>query len=185
MRESEKWKWSRWVGSDSQLPHGLQPTRVLRPWDFPGTSTGVGCHCLLQSKHLGYVTRKAVSSIPSLIHGQTWLHPRCLTCSTLVSVALLLKARSEVRVEVRLLKGKPVSHYPKRRKKWCSDHKGVAIYHKTIHMSEGRGLGLIISKVFPCSKMHSFMIWFSWPRSRCNNQPKSNFSKKEKRAANS
>ena len=29
-------------------PHGLQPTRLLRPWDFPGRSTGVGCHCLLR-----------------------------------------------------------------------------------------------------------------------------------------
>ena len=28
-------------------PHGLQPTRLLCPWDFPGKSTGVGCHCLL------------------------------------------------------------------------------------------------------------------------------------------
>ena len=27
--------------SDSSLPHGLQPTRLLRPWDFPGKSTGV------------------------------------------------------------------------------------------------------------------------------------------------
>ena len=34
--------------SDSQRPHGLQPTRLLHPWDFPGKSTGVGCHCLLQ-----------------------------------------------------------------------------------------------------------------------------------------
>ena len=31
-------------------PHGLQPTRLLRPWDFPGKSTGEGCHCLLQVK---------------------------------------------------------------------------------------------------------------------------------------
>ena len=28
--------------SDSSRPHGLQPTRLLRPWDFPGKSTGVG-----------------------------------------------------------------------------------------------------------------------------------------------
>ena len=48
MHESEKWKWSRSVLSDSSRPHGLQPTRLLRPWDFPGKSTGVGCHCLLQ-----------------------------------------------------------------------------------------------------------------------------------------
>ena len=33
--------------SDSLRPHGLQPTRLLHPWDFPGKSTAVGCHCLL------------------------------------------------------------------------------------------------------------------------------------------
>ena len=33
---------------DSSRPHGLQPTRLLLPWDFPGESTGVGCHCLLR-----------------------------------------------------------------------------------------------------------------------------------------
>ena len=38
-----KWKWSRSV-SDSSRPHGLQPTRLLHPWDFPGKGTGVGCH---------------------------------------------------------------------------------------------------------------------------------------------
>ena len=35
------------VVSDSVQPHGLQPTRLLHPWDSPGKSTGVGCHCLL------------------------------------------------------------------------------------------------------------------------------------------
>ena len=34
MRESEKWKWSRSVVSDSSQSHGLQPTRLLRPWIF-------------------------------------------------------------------------------------------------------------------------------------------------------
>ena len=28
--------------------HGLQPIRLLCPWDFPGKDTGVGCHFLLQ-----------------------------------------------------------------------------------------------------------------------------------------
>ena len=32
------------VVSDSLQPRGLYRTRLLRPWDFPGTSTGVGCH---------------------------------------------------------------------------------------------------------------------------------------------
>ena len=48
---SNAWKWkvkvSRSVLSDSLWPHGLQPTRLLRPWDFPGKSSGVGCYCLL------------------------------------------------------------------------------------------------------------------------------------------
>ena len=45
-----KWKlkWSRSVVSNPQRPHGLQPARLHRSWDFPGKSTGVGCHCLLQ-----------------------------------------------------------------------------------------------------------------------------------------
>ena len=36
------------VMSDSVRPHGLQPTRLLCPWDSPGKNTGVGCHFLLQ-----------------------------------------------------------------------------------------------------------------------------------------
>ena len=50
---SNVWKWSCSVVSDSQRPYGLQPTRLLRPWDFPGNSTGVGCRCLLCSLSLG------------------------------------------------------------------------------------------------------------------------------------
>ena len=46
---SNAWKGSRSVVSYSLRPHGLQPTRLLRPWDFPGKSTGVGCHHLLRS----------------------------------------------------------------------------------------------------------------------------------------
>ena len=61
MHESEKWKWSRSVVSNSSRPHGLQPTRLRCPWDFPGKSTGVGCHCLLQeesSRGLEFDVRK-------------------------------------------------------------------------------------------------------------------------------
>ena len=38
--------WS--VVCDSWQPHGLQPAKLLSPWDFPGKNTGVGCHFLLQ-----------------------------------------------------------------------------------------------------------------------------------------
>ena len=36
------------VKSNSLPPHGLQPARLLCPWDFSGKNTGVGCHFLLQ-----------------------------------------------------------------------------------------------------------------------------------------
>ena len=36
------------VVSNSMWPHGLQPSRLLYPWDSPGNNTGVGCHFLLQ-----------------------------------------------------------------------------------------------------------------------------------------
>ena len=36
------------VVSDSVRPHRRQPTRLPRPWDSPGKSTGVGCHFILQ-----------------------------------------------------------------------------------------------------------------------------------------
>ena len=39
---------SRSVMSNSLGPHGLQPSRLLCPWDFPGKNFGVDCHFLLQ-----------------------------------------------------------------------------------------------------------------------------------------
>ena len=51
--------------SNSLRPHGLQPTRLLRPWDFPGKSTGVGCHCLLQIKAAA-AAAKSLQSCPTL-----------------------------------------------------------------------------------------------------------------------
>ena len=66
MHESEQWKWSRSVMPDSSWPHGLQPTRLLRPWDFPGKSTGVGCHCLLL-QHSKYKNNNFYSNIFDLV----------------------------------------------------------------------------------------------------------------------
>ena len=46
---------------DSLRAHGLQPTKLLCPWDFPGKNTGVGCYFLLkgiflsQGSNLGFL----------------------------------------------------------------------------------------------------------------------------------
>ena len=84
MRESEKWKGSRSVVSDSLRPHGPQPTRLLHPWDFPGKSTGVGCHCLLRPNSLPIhaliysnclsISDSLQSSVWQMI---LWVHSHC------------------------------------------------------------------------------------------------------------
>ena len=49
--------------SNSQRLHGLQPTRLLHPWDFPGKSTGVGCHCLLHTISLNLIKLMAIELV--------------------------------------------------------------------------------------------------------------------------
>ena len=55
------------VLSDSLGPHGLEPTRLLCPWDFSQKNTGVGCHFLLQ----GFFTTQGLTPhFPCLLHWQ-------------------------------------------------------------------------------------------------------------------
>jgi len=51
----------------AQRPHGLQPSRLLHPWDLPGKSTGVGCHCLLHiNPAAAAAAAKLLQSCPTL-----------------------------------------------------------------------------------------------------------------------
>ena len=67
---SNAWTWKVKVKSLSHVrlsrPHGLQPTRLLRPWDFPSKSTGVGCHCLLHTRLKGFQIVLSIHSFPCL-----------------------------------------------------------------------------------------------------------------------
>ena len=49
--------------SDSVQPHRWQCTRLPRPWDSPGKSTGVGCHFLLQCMKVKSVSEVAQSCL--------------------------------------------------------------------------------------------------------------------------
>ena len=54
------------VESNYVGPRGLQPARLLCPWDSPGKNTGVGCHFLLygifwtQGSNSGLLHRKQI-----------------------------------------------------------------------------------------------------------------------------
>ena len=51
--------------SDSVRPHRWKPTRLPRPWDSSGKSTGVGCHFLLQCMKVKS-EREVTQSCPTL-----------------------------------------------------------------------------------------------------------------------
>ena len=55
------------VMSDTLRPYGLQPARLLCPWDSVGKNTAVGCHALLQG------TFPNQGSNPCLLHLLHWL----------------------------------------------------------------------------------------------------------------
>ena len=57
---SSAWKWKVKVKSLSCVQPSA--TRLLCPWDFPGKSTGVGCHCLLRDFVLGAVKIRICST---------------------------------------------------------------------------------------------------------------------------
>ena len=63
---------SRSVVSDSLRPRGLQPARLLCPWDTPGMNTGVGCHALLQGVFLTQGSNPSLLQV-SYIAGRVFL----------------------------------------------------------------------------------------------------------------
>ena len=55
-------------------PRGLQPLRLLCPWNFPGKNTGMTCHFLLQ-RH--FLTQGSNLCLFHLLHSQADYLPLC------------------------------------------------------------------------------------------------------------
>ena len=64
------------------LPHGLQPIRLLCPWNFPGKNTGVGCHFLLQGIFLTQGSNPHLLHLLCLLHWQADSLPLCNGCES-------------------------------------------------------------------------------------------------------
>ena len=54
------------VMSDSVQPYGLQPPRLLCPWDSPGKNTRMGCRALLQGIFLTQGWNPRLLRLPAL-----------------------------------------------------------------------------------------------------------------------
>ena len=68
---NEKWKWSHLVVSNSQRPHGLQPTRLLRTWDFPGKCT-LGPYKTKQNKTKQKKKRENFTTVFNILEDTKW-----------------------------------------------------------------------------------------------------------------
>ena len=90
--------------SDSLQPHGLQLTRLLSPWDFPGKDTDMGCHFLLQgifptqASNTHVMCRLCrlclqVDSLALVPPGKPW-NPGPLMIKSITSLSHLLKGLS-------------------------------------------------------------------------------------------
>ena len=71
--------------SGSLRSQELQPSRLLCPWDFPGKSTGVGCHFLLQMIFLTQglnpcLVHQQVDSLPLSHQGNRLYQDRSSLC---------------------------------------------------------------------------------------------------------
>ena len=62
------------VVSDSLQPHGVEPTRLLCPWDSPGKNIGVDYHALLQGI---FPTQRWNPCLLHLLHWQADFLPQC------------------------------------------------------------------------------------------------------------
>ena len=60
--------------------HGLQPTRLFRPWDSPGKDTGVGCHFVLQGNKTEELYKKVIHDPDNHDGVITHLGPDILEC---------------------------------------------------------------------------------------------------------
>ena len=62
------------VVSNSLQPHGLEPARLLCPWNFLRKNTGVGCHFLFQRI---FLTQGSNLCLLCLLHWQADSLPLC------------------------------------------------------------------------------------------------------------
>ena len=121
--------------SDSLRPHGLLPTRLLCPWDFPGKNTGLACHFLLQ----GILQIHGLN--PCLLHRQTDSSPLSHLASPYIDM-LLLSCFSRVLLCAILwtaARQAPLSMGFSRQEYWS----GLPCPIQGIFLTQGSNLGLL------------------------------------------
>ena len=96
--------------SDSVRPHGLQPTRVLCPWDFPGIMLGTGnseiSTCFLFGHLLHLVNSSNCFSLwifPPIFFASAVIHSIITTCVSHCNYQLVPKLFFGIYVSAKLI----------------------------------------------------------------------------------
>ena len=79
--------------SDSPRPHGLQPARLLCPWDSPGKNTGVGCCTLPQGI---FLTQGSNPCLLCLLHWEAGSLPLAPPGKPLAERSLVIRPTAHV-----------------------------------------------------------------------------------------
>ena len=162
MHASEKGKWRCSVVSDPQQPHGLHPSRLLHPWDFPGKSTGVCCHCLACEMSANSAIRVVSSTylmlliflLPILIPACNSSCPSFIMYLYMSSVYMLNKqgdnrqpcctfsilSQSVVLCRVLTLASWPKYSFLRRQVRWSSTPMSLRAFHCLLRFTQSKAL---------------------------------------------
>ena len=154
-------------------PHGLQPTRLLHPWDFPGKSTGVGCHCLLRTHVRIHNYKGACVELPSAPPSpQVHLHiSAALTCFvtyikfSVHQIITILRKQTPLHSDFYNDWGDSIKKKKPKRPKWSlpyqrdTGQKNVAWDHTTWNHSFMQALGKL--RAFHSVKQPKKIQWLS------------------------
>ena len=141
--------------SNSLQPHGLQPTRLLCPWDFPGKNTEVGCHFLLQGIFL------TQGSNSHLLHLSPALAGRFFTIASPGIPTRGFPKISHGSMTVRLILG-PLMFLPTDHG-WDCGHLKTFLFMCLMPVMAGCVWGLF-SQISLSS--HGFSAWLAWDSSQ-------------------
>ena len=96
--------------SDSLQPRGLQPARLLCPWDSPGKNTGVGCHSLPRgSSPPGDHTLVSCTAGRFFIIWATWEALFLMWMSSISFSCLIAMARNSAQHGIEVARETPLS----------------------------------------------------------------------------
>ena len=92
---------------NSLQPHGLQPTRLLCPWDSPGKNTGVGIHSFLlrifPTQGLNLSPALQADSLPSKLLPDPHLDPECMFAFKIFNSEILPSSHNPLTFQLALL----------------------------------------------------------------------------------